>query len=584
MTSLRRRLILGILTSTALLLVATGVAIYLLQRRALLGAFDQALLAKSRALRSALRIDRETGLVALEPTGRRRMDFRFPWRRDPRDGDGLRRFQHRADNDRDEDGDRPGEDFFRRFRGPDDDEEDDEDENEPEDAHSDERRRERPGDRQEPLRMRPGQGDRSEREDSPRPQEEENPLDLPDWFRVQTMAGTVLLQSDSPDPGSLPAGAPENEEPTIVETTLGGQTPARMALLRFELRYPGPPNRRPPPIQGVLMAAEDTLALQNQLSATGWILLLSICAALLLAGLVAWGVSAASLKPVGDMAERIGDMREDRLDERLDSDSLPVELQPVARRLNDLLARVGAAFRRERGFTADVAHELRTPLAGLTTATEVALGQDRPAGDYRQALTENLQLTRRMQQLVEKLLMLARLDAGQWQHQAQTVSLRRQTLRSWQAFVDAAQAKDLTFTEAVPPDLHLQCDERLLGVILSNLLANAVQYTPPGGKIHAQAGQESGTIGWSLTNTVGTPLTPEQLQAMFERFWRADVARSATGMHCGLGLSLVQRCVEILGATVRAEMPEPDSLRISVTLPPQPPSRADGCRDDHSAR
>jgi signal transduction histidine kinase len=583
MKSLRGRLIFAILAATALLLLATGGVIYVLQRRALLAAFDQALVTKTRAMRSALQIDRETREVMLERTGRRFFERRFhrPQQRRRRDEpfqEQRDEFRRRQENTRGRDGherldepetpdahgpSRQGSRFGRFFANRDDDEdrenrrerrEHDEDDEEDHDRGEDDEGEDRPDRPRDPSRPR-----------------REETLDLPDWFRVQTAQGRILLQADSPAPEMLPSLPPPAAEPTVTEAQLVNGTPVRLAAVRFALDFPGPPNRRPPALDLVLLAAEDTLALQRQLRATGWILFLSIATALVLAGGVAWSVSAASLRPVEHMAQDIGALREDQLSQRLQTQNLPSELKPVAGRLNDLLARLDQAFRREKGFTADVAHELRTPLAGLSAAMEVALGQDRPAQDYRRALDESLDVARQMQQLVEKLLMLARLDAGQWSPQSQSVAVRRSALRTWQRFVEEAEAKELSFHESIDSETYIQCDERLLDVILGNLLANAVEYTPPGGRIRIEARPRPGVVLLGLENHVDAALDDRQLRDMFDRFWRADQARSHTGMHCGLGLSLVRRCVEVLQGTIHARMKDAKTLRIEVELPYAPP-------------
>jgi signal transduction histidine kinase len=530
--SLRRRLTAAILAATALLLVLTGLAVYFLQRRALTRAFDQTLLAKARALRSDLRMDRETRQLVLEGDRLRRP--RRMWR--PRGPDWR---PGPPDGDREEGPERPDR---RRRRRPDRPEPDD---------HEDQE------DRPSPT------PDDTDDVDEPAPAGDVNP---PDWFRVRTATGSVLLQSQGDPPDVLPAAPPPEGEPYVTEVNLSGR-PARMAILRFTRQAGGPPHRRPPPLDLVLLAADDTEALREQLAATGWVLLGCFTAALVLAGLAAWTVSAASLKPVARLAGRIGHMREDDLSDRLDADALPQELQPVAARLNDLLQRVQSAMMRERGFTADVAHELRTPLAGLSAAAEIALSQDRDGQEYRDALAETLTVTRQMEQMVEKLLALARLDAGQITPQAEVVSLRRLLLRTWQGFVESAEAKSVGLAESLAHDLYCSCDGHLIEMIASNLLANAVEYAKPGGEIRLAATDRGDRVELTVENTVESAPPPEHLRAMFERFWRADAARGETGMHCGLGLSLVRRCAQTLGGSVEAAATDEPAVRITVSLP-----------------
>jgi signal transduction histidine kinase len=209
-----------------------------------------------------------------------------------------------------------------------------------------------------------------------------------------------------------------------------------------------------------------------------------------------------------------------------------------------LLARVQAGVARERQFTADVSHELRTPLAGLRTLLEVSARSPRPE-DTQAALAIVLQMCA----VVENLLMLARVDAGQVEVARDAVPLRALVEECWKPHAATAAARGLTVRNELPADAVATTDREKLRVIVGNLLANAAEYTEAGGWI--AIGAPAGCL-LEVADS-GPPISdPERI---FDRLWRGDAARSATGLHCGIGLSLARSLAGVLdlSLTCRSE-------------------------------
>jgi two-component system sensor histidine kinase QseC len=238
---------------------------------------------------------------------------------------------------------------------------------------------------------------------------------------------------------------------------------------------------------------------------------------------------------------------------------------PIRDRLNDLLSRLREAFERERRFSANVAHELRNPLAGMRSTIEVTLTRDRGSQEYRQALSECLEIVDGMQAMVGKLLLLARMDANQMVFQQEEIVLSELADASWEAFSARAMERKLMFDNRIPKDLVLTSDRQSLLVIFSNLFDNAVEYADRGGRVWTQAEKIDGAVEIMTANT-GCRLSPEQAMRVFDRFWRADPSRSDTGTHCGLGLSLVSRIAQSLGGSIHAAV-ENGTFIISLRLP-----------------
>jgi signal transduction histidine kinase len=204
-----------------------------------------------------------------------------------------------------------------------------------------------------------------------------------------------------------------------------------------------------------------------------------------------------------------------------------------------LMRRVQAGVARERRFTADVSHELRTPLAGLRTLLEVSARSPRPE-DTQAALAIVIQMCA----MVENLLMLARVDAGQVQLASDRVPLRALVDECWQPYAQAATARGIALRNELPDDAAATTDREKLRIVLGNLLANAAEYTEANGWI------EVSQPGGALIEVADSGPPIADCERVFERMWRGDAARSATGLHAGIGLSLARSLAEVLGLSL----------------------------------
>ncbi|MEO6772353.1 MAG: ATP-binding protein [Kofleriaceae bacterium] len=330
----------------------------------------------------------------------------------------------------------------------------------------------------------------------------------------------------------------------VTETTLGGQ-PARQYTLRSAARIEGADPGGAAPIVFVLArttAAVDAATDHITLVVSGVGLMgLVVCTLIVLL------VVRRALAPMRELAGAIAAIRATDLTIRLAPQTTAVELTPVADRLDELLARLGAAFSRERDLTAEVAHELRTPLAGLRATIELALDRERPAERYRSALEQSLAITRDTERLVESLLSLARLDAGQTSMQVMPIDidqLVRDGLDKVHARVTERGLTVVTELRAVTSTT----DRDKLRVVIANLLDNATTYADTGGELRVTLSD----VELCVSNT-GCTLTPDQVGHVFERFWRAEASRSPDG-HSGIGMALTEKLVELLGGTIAVEV------------------------------
>jgi two-component system sensor histidine kinase QseC len=261
--------------------------------------------------------------------------------------------------------------------------------------------------------------------------------------------------------------------------------------------------------------------------------------------LVTTPIVRMSLHPLARISARIKLMDIDALGERLDTASAPDEVRVVIDCLNGLLDRLHDAFQRERAFSANVAHELRTPLAGLRSTIDVALAKPVESADYRRSLQRCLTICKQAESLTENLLMLARLDANQCQLQPDTVLLDDLLRKAWASVASRADSRGLEVVWSLGEQLELTTDAALLSLILRNLFDNAVSYADQGSRIEADASIAQGVATINVRNAAAR-LPQDLAQRVFDRFWRADASRSGNGEHAGLGLALCREAARVL--------------------------------------
>lgn len=344
--------------------------------------------------------------------------------------------------------------------------------------------------------------------------------------------------------------------------------PGRLVALKFRPRVENHKHSQRPVEKEVLSlaVAQDTSDLQRHLGFLRGLLLIVSAGTITLSFLVANFIVRQGLKPVRSLAAEIAAIREDNLTARIGTESMPEEIIPVARRLNDLLSRLEASFNRERRFTADVAHELRTPLAGIHSALEVALMRARDSDEYQATISDCLTISKNMQTMVSNLLTLARIDAGKVTFHYARVHPSELVNSCWKPLSSRAADSGVFFENCIPAEISCESDSESLTIVLINLLDNSVRYTNEGGKIWATANKMDDSIEITVANT-GCRLTNEQVLQVFDRFWRADPSRSQTVVHCGLGLSLVQKIISALGGRAVAELKTGGIFKIRLILP-----------------
>ncbi|HVX85001.1 MAG TPA: ATP-binding protein [Phycisphaerae bacterium] len=318
-----------------------------------------------------------------------------------------------------------------------------------------------------------------------------------------------------------------------------------------------------------IVVARDDSALRHTLSHIAILLTLLCAAAVLISSLLLAILVRYLLRVTDRLSAQLSSLDAADLSRRIDLPDAPREFQPVITTVNALLHRLAAAFERERSFSTDVAHELRTPLASLQTTLDVSLRRPRDQAAYRTSLLRCDAITRQMRSLVENLLTMARAESGQLgvaSHALDPCELLRET---WQSFESHAHARALDVLWRCPPGACVETDPEILRLIARNLFDNALSYTPPHGRIEISAHPDESS--WTLrVRNSGCRLTHAQAARVFDRFWRADDARTDTESHAGLGLSLCRRLAQALGAKLLATVDQTHFI-IELHLPTPPP-------------
>jgi heavy metal sensor kinase len=276
-----------------------------------------------------------------------------------------------------------------------------------------------------------------------------------------------------------------------------------------------------------------------------------------------------ALNPVDRLTRAAEEIEAGDLSKRVQVPPKMDELGRLAATFNRMIARLQAAFERQRQFTADASHELRTPLAVMRGDIEIALRRERTSEDYRSVLTSNLEEIIRLSRLVEDLLMLARADAGQAVLQREPMALEELCAQMMEYLAPLAEEKEqqLIYHAPATTPLTVNADAQRLKQMLLNLLDNALKYTPPRGTITLALTTDNQDAVLTIADT-GRGIPEEDLPHIFDRFFRHSRSTSdKTVPGFGLGLSIVRWIVHSHGGKISAESVLDKGTKFTVRLP-----------------
>ncbi|WP_150427109.1 heavy metal sensor histidine kinase [Dechloromonas sp. CZR5] len=337
-----------------------------------------------------------------------------------------------------------------------------------------------------------------------------------------------------------------------------GSWPAQARFYSFEL-----PELARQPDFTVAELALDTApdeAILDRLAAILWAAALIGSAAITVGGYL---IVYLGLSPIRTLAEQTRSLAILSLDKRLETKGIPAELQVLVDQFNDLLNRLEKAYRQLEGFNADVAHELRTPLANIIASSELALRGNDTQENLRDCIGSNLEEMHRLSGIVNDMLFLSQADRGAKARRTPIASLAQLCAEVADYYEAVFMETDLQWS--IDGDAAGQFDVALLRRLLSNLLNNAARHAYPGSAIVIRIRPEAdGRIELSVINR-GEAIPADSLPQIFDRFFRVDTARSQGHQNHGLGLAIVSAIARMHGGEAFAQSARGET-RIGVRL------------------
>ena len=319
-----------------------------------------------------------------------------------------------------------------------------------------------------------------------------------------------------------------------------------------------------PPAKPVTMVyARERESLDGILFVIGTTIFGVIIIVLAVVGLLVWRLVGNGLSPLSNLAGQVSTIDESNLDARLTHEGdQSVEIAPIENQLNHLLERLQSAFEREKRFSANAAHELRTPLAELKTLAEVAKMLPDDPEQVISFFNDVEEISGQMEKVVTTLLELARSEAGLLRVDPEDIELSSYCDEIWQHAING-DAGNRVLVKHIPEGLVINTDRDKLGMILSNLFGNAISYSPDKAEVEIAAEIRNNNIVLEVKNA-STDLKAEDIVHMKDRFWRKQKIQGEND-HSGLGLTLVEALAKIMKLDVSLQLDNQQTFMVTIS-------------------
>jgi two-component system heavy metal sensor histidine kinase CusS len=389
------------------------------------------------------------------------------------------------------------------------------------------------------------------------------------FVRILDLNGHVMVESPGmaerlPSPLFPPPSHFEDTLPQGVDVSSKSGRPYRIIAAEAAVGPSPEPTR-------LIQVALNTVPERALLAGFRRRLWIVLSAALLVCLGVGYEIARQGIRPINKIAATARRVGSATLHERIDVRGLPGELSALAGTFNAMLDRLEDAFARLSRFSADIAHELRTPVNNLRGQTEVALSRARTPAEYRDTLSSALEETVRLSRIIEALLFLARAEDPRSQVETESLDITTE-LESVREFYDAAAADaGIDLRVQGYPNLHADLDRTLFQRAVGNLGANALAPTPSGGSVTISLAPEPDRVRIEVADT-GVGIPPEHLPHILDRFYRADAARSTSpsagpGGNVGLGLAIVRSIAALHGGSLDITSQMNQGTRVTLRFP-----------------
>lgn len=398
--------------------------------------------------------------------------------------------------------------------------------------------------------------------------QEQQPLQ---YYQLWAKGGDLLIKSPSLGESDLPHSGIEPGSHQFADIKLPDGRDGRLIELNFMPRIEVEEDEEdedygaviPPPEAVSMVFARERETLDGTLFAIGSIIFGVIVIVLFISGLIIRRLVGVGLSPLSYLAKQVSTIDESNLDARLNHEGdQSMELAPIENQLNHLLERLQSAFEREKRFSANAAHELRTPLSELKTLAEVA----RMVPDDRQQVVSFFndigEISAQMEKMVATLLELSRSEAGMLRTDPENIDLAQYCDEIWQHSVNG-QTTNKSLLNEIPKDLVIHTDREKLGMILSNLFVNAISYSPNNAEIEITGEIRNDNVVLEVKNA-SMDLMPEDILHMKDRFWRKQTIKGESG-HSGLGLTLVEALAGVMKLDVNLHLDNQQNFKVTIS-------------------
>jgi two-component system, OmpR family, heavy metal sensor histidine kinase CusS len=376
----------------------------------------------------------------------------------------------------------------------------------------------------------------------------------PFMVRVLTPAGATIGQTTGMET-LLPANIFPRAAPRDIATPIEHRVDGKLfALTTRQALADGQPL--------TIQVAQDRSSDEQVERRFGILVLVVLSGSILASVLISIPVTRRGLRPLEEMQRSLERIGPTHLNERIVPGNWPRELQPLAVAFDEMLRRLDDSFTRLSQFSADLAHELRTPIANMLGEAQVALSRERSSPEYRETIESTIGECERLSGIVDNLLFVARADAAR-----EPVERKRFDAR-------AAAEKIAAFYQAIAEDHHvainckgegeISADPALFERAVGNLVDNALRFTPEHGSIQIALAEHATDFEVAVSDN-GSGIAPEHLPRVFDRFYRAESSRGSDG--AGLGLALVKSIVDLHGGTARIQSEIGHGTTVKLTFP-----------------
>ncbi|MDJ0837792.1 MAG: histidine kinase dimerization/phospho-acceptor domain-containing protein [Acidobacteriota bacterium] len=393
----------------------------------------------------------------------------------------------------------------------------------------------------------------------------------PEYFEVWLPNGTLLERSESLGDRELPVAHGFTPEPVYRDIHLEGAGLCRLVRLSFlaqkeDADVDGSLSAETRPDQAVtLLLARKRETFDNLTTSLNRMIWAALVWALVICLIQGRYTLNKGLKPLEDLRAQVKAIDPKQLDARITLEEPVRELRAMVDQLNTLLERLESAVIRERRFTSDVAHELRTPLAELRSLVEVGAKDPEDTEMVSDFFGDVREVTLEMQGMVSNLLELTRCDTGARVVNHEPVNLATVIGKAWTRSAETAQRRRIKLDNRLAEGLLVSSDGAMMDQIIQNLISNAVTYSPRGSTLVLESRELNGRLALAFTNPA-PQLEEGDLSQMFNRFWQKDASRTGSE-NAGLGLSIVESFAGLLGMDIKTRLYR-GNLTLSLIFPP----------------